>query len=169
MNSHFLPQPDIVCGSTRYLLSGARHTQWPTELTELSIVVMEQEFGLLLKAGVADLLFRPLKRRMTGDVHVDHLSTRKLHDQEDIENAKTDCVLHKEVAAPNDLGLVLQEASPGLGIYRPRRSLDHVSSDRGAGVANAELQFQLQGNAILSVLGVIRRYPPDEIDVFTWD
>ena len=127
---------------------------------------MEQELGLLLEAVIADLQFRSLQRRMAGDVHMDHLSPPKLHEQEDIENTNANRVLHKEVAATDGLGLVFQEASPGLGISRPRRSLDHVSSDRGAGVANAELQLQLQGNAILAVLRMIGGYPADEIDVF---
>ena len=76
-NSHLLPEPDIVCGSKRYPLSGAFHTQWPTELTEFPVVVVEQELGLLLEAGIADLLSCPLERRMAGDAYMDHLSTRK--------------------------------------------------------------------------------------------
>jgi hypothetical protein len=34
---------------------------------------MDQELGLLLEAGVPDLLFRPLERRVLGHVEVDEL------------------------------------------------------------------------------------------------
>ena len=48
-----------------------------------------------------------------------------------------------------------------------RTPLDHVPPDGRAGVANSELDLQLQGDAILFVLRVIRGYPLDEVDVFT--
>jgi len=47
----------------------------------------------------------------------DDLSTRNLHDHENAENTKPNRVLHKEVTGPHGLGLVLQEASPGLGTH----------------------------------------------------
>ena len=88
-DSHLPPEPNIICGSTRHLLSGALHAEWPTKPTELPVVVVEQELGLLLETGIADLLFCPLERRVGGDVQVDYLSTREFHDQEDIEDTKT--------------------------------------------------------------------------------
>jgi hypothetical protein len=128
-DSHLLPEPNIICGSTRYLLSGAFRTEWPTKLTELPVVVVEQELGLFLETSIADLLFCPLERRMGGDVYVDYLSTREFHDQEDIEDTKANRVLHNEVAAPDGFGLALQKASPGLGISRSGRLFEHVSPD----------------------------------------
>jgi hypothetical protein len=68
---------------------------------------VEQELGLLLETGIADLLVCPLERRMSGDVYVDYLSTREFHDQENIEDTKANRVLDKEVAAPDGFGLVL--------------------------------------------------------------
>ena len=86
-----------------------------------------------------------------------------------MQRTRNPTVLHKEVTGPHGLGLALQEASPGLGISRPRTPFDHVSPDRRAGVANTELHLQLQGDAILPVLRMIRGYPPDEVDVFIGD
>ncbi len=51
------------------------------------------------------------------------------HDHENVKNTKPNRVQHKEVTAPNGLGLVLQKASPGLGISRSRTPFDHVSPD----------------------------------------
>jgi hypothetical protein len=103
---------------------------------------------------------------MIGYVQVYDLSTGNLHDDKHIKDLKRDRVLHKEVTGPHGLGLVLQKASPGLGICRSRTPFDHVSPDGRAGVANTKLHFQLQGDAILAVLGMIGGYPPDEVDVF---
>jgi len=111
-------------------------------LAELPVVVVEQELGLFLEAGVPDLLFRPLKRWVLGHVEVDELSTRELHNDEHVEDTKPDRVLHKEVTSPHGLGLVLQEASPGLGIAG-RAPFDHVSPDGRGGVADTELHLQL--------------------------
>jgi hypothetical protein len=74
---------------------------------------VEQELGLVLEAGVPDLLFGPLERWMIGDVQVDDLSICELHDDEDVENTKPNRLLHKEVTGPHGFGLVLQKASPG--------------------------------------------------------
>jgi len=103
-DAHLLPQPLIVCRSTRYPLPCPLHSKRTTKLTELSVVVVQQELGLLLKAGVPHLLFRPLERRMIGYVQVDDLSARKLHDHENSENTKPNRVLHKEVTGPRGLG-----------------------------------------------------------------
>jgi len=87
-NPHHFPQPHIQCRSTRYSLAGSLHSLWTTELSELPVVVVEQEFGLFIETGVSDLLFRPLKCRMLGHVEVDELSTRELHDDEHVKNTK---------------------------------------------------------------------------------
>jgi hypothetical protein len=73
------------------------HTQGTTELAELPVVVVDQEFGLFLEARVPDLLFRPLKRWVLSHVEVDELSTRELHNDEHVENTKSDRVLHIEI------------------------------------------------------------------------
>ncbi len=114
-NPHHFPQPHSQCRSTRYSLAGSFHSLWTTELSELPVVVVEQEFGLFIETGVSDLLFRPLERWVLGHVEVDKLSTAELHNDEHVEDTKPDCVLHKEVTSPYGLGLVLQEASPSLG------------------------------------------------------
>ena len=69
-------------------------------------------------------------------------STGELHNDEHIENTKSDRVLHEKVTSPHGLGLVLQEASPGLGIAG-RVPFDHVSPDGRGGMADGELYFQL--------------------------
>ena len=104
---HLLPEPHIVCGSTGDLLSCILHWERTTELTKLPVVVVEQELGLVLEAGVPDLLFGPLEGWMIGYVQVDDLSIRKLHDDEDVKDTKPNRVLHKEVTGPHGLGLVL--------------------------------------------------------------
>jgi hypothetical protein len=164
-NAHHLPQPHIECRSTRYPLPSTLHSQWTTELAELPVVVVDQEFGLFIETGVSDLLFRPFERRVLGHVEVDELSTRELHDDEHVEDTKPDRVLHKEVTSPHGLGLVLQEASPGLGVAG-RAPFDHVSPDGRGGVSDAELHLQLQGDAILAVLAMIGGYPPNEVNMF---
>jgi hypothetical protein len=70
-DAHLLPEPRIVCRSTRSPLPRALHSKRTTERTELPVVVVEQELGLLLEAGVPDLLFRPLKGWMIGYVQND--------------------------------------------------------------------------------------------------
>jgi len=65
-NTHLTPEPRIVCRSTRYSLAAALRSNRSAEVTELSVVVVEQEFGLRFEAGVPDLLFRALKRWMIG-------------------------------------------------------------------------------------------------------
>jgi hypothetical protein len=102
---------------------------------------MNQKLGLHFEAGIEDLLFRPVECWMIGDVEVDNLSIRDFHDDENEKDPKSNCVLHKEVAAPNALSLVFQEASPGLGINWFRTPFDHVSSDSGTGVANGKLHL----------------------------
>jgi len=166
-DAHLQPEPLIVCRSTRYPLPCALYWKWMTELAELSVVVVEQETGLRLEAGVPDLLFRPLECWMIRYMHVDDLATRQRHDDEYVKDTKPNRVLHKEVTGPHGFGLVLQKASPGLGISRSRTPFDHVSPHRRAGVANTELHLQLQRDAILPVLRMIRGYPPDEVDVFS--
>ncbi|MCP4896074.1 MAG: hypothetical protein GY906_03785, partial [bacterium] len=137
-------------------------------MTKLPVVVVDQEFGLFLEARVPDLLFRPLKSWVLSHVEVDELSTREFHNDEHLENTKSDRVLHKEVTSPHGLGLVLQEASPGLGIAG-RAPFDHVSPDGRGGMADIELHLQLQGDAVLAVLGMIGRDPPYELDVLSWN
>jgi hypothetical protein len=81
-------------------------------LTKLPVIVVKEEYGLFLKAGVPDLLFRPFKHRVIRYIEVNNLSTRELHDDEYVENTKSDRVLHKKVARPHGLGLILQKGSP---------------------------------------------------------
>jgi hypothetical protein len=136
-----------------------------SELTKLSVIVVNQEFRLFLEADVPDLLFRPLERWMIGYMQVYDLSTGKLHDDEYIKDLNSDRVLHKKVTGPQSLGLVLQKASPGLGICWSRTPFDHVSSYGRAGMSNAKLDLQLKGDTIFTILRMIGRYPLDEANV----
>lgn len=165
-DAHLLPEPLIECRSTRHPLPCVLNYQWPPELAKLPVIVVKQELRLPLETDVLYLLFRPLEGRMFGHMKVHDLSTGNLHDDERVKDPKPDGVLHKEVTGPDGLGLVLQKASPGLGICRSRTLFDHVSLDGRAGVANTKLHLQLQGDAILPVLRMIGGYPPDEVDVF---
>jgi hypothetical protein len=140
---HLPPEPHIECGSTRDLLPCILHSKRTTKLTKLPVVVVKQELGLLFEAGVSDLLFRPLERWMIRHVHVDDLSIRKLHDDENVENTKPNRMLHKEVTGPHGLGLLRQKASPGLRICGSQMPFDHVFPDGRAGVADTELHLQL--------------------------
>lgn len=106
-NAHLLPEPRIECRSTRYPLACALHSKRTTELTKLPIVVVKQEFGLLLEARVPDLLLCPLERRMIGYVQMDDLSTRQFDDDEYIKDAEPYCVLSEKVTGPDGFGLVL--------------------------------------------------------------
>ena len=90
------------------------------------------------------------------------------YNDEHVENAKSDRVLHEEVTSPHGLSLVLQEASPGLGVAG-RTPFDHVSPDDRRGMADGEFHLQLKGDAILAVLGMIGRDPPYELDVLSWN
>jgi hypothetical protein len=56
-NPHLLPEPHIVGGSTPDLLPCILPWEPSPELTKLPVVVVEQELGLVLEAGVPDLLF----------------------------------------------------------------------------------------------------------------
>ena len=127
---------------------------------------MEHELGLLLEAGIPDLLFRPFKHWVIRYVEMNNLSTREFHDDEYVENTKPNRRLYKEVTRPYGLSLVLQKAAPGLGIFRSGTPFDHVFPYSRTGVANAELYLQLQGDSVLSILWVIGRYSPNEFNVF---
>ncbi len=76
--------------------------------------------------------------------------------------------MYEEVTSPHGVALVFQEGSPVLGIaeWMP---FDHVSPDVRGGMADTELHFQLQGDAVLAVLGMIGRNPPDERDMLCWN
>jgi hypothetical protein len=87
---------------------------------------VNQELGLLLEAGIPDLLLRPFKRWVICCIEENNLSTREFHNDEYVENAKSNRGLHKEVTRPYGLGLVLQKAAPGLGIFRSRMPFGHV-------------------------------------------
>jgi len=106
---HLLPEPYILCGSTRDFLPCILHAKRTAELTKLSVVVVEQEPRQVLETGISDLLFRPLEGWMIGYIQVNDLTIREPHDDEDVENTKPNRVLHKEVAGPHGLGLVLQK------------------------------------------------------------
>ncbi len=136
-DTHHLPQPRIECRSTRYLLTLPLHSLRTAELAELPVVVVEQELGLFVETSVPDLLFRPIESRVLAHVEVDELSAGEFHNDENVENTKSDRVLHEEVTSPHGLGLVLQEASPALGIAG-RAPFDHVSSDGRGGVPDEE-------------------------------
>ena len=68
---------------------------------------MNQEFGLLLEAGIPDLLFRPFKRWVICYIEVNNLSTREIHNDEYVENTKPNRRLREEVTRPYSLGLIL--------------------------------------------------------------
>ena len=140
-NPHLLPEPHIVGGSTPDLLPCILHWKPTTELTELSVVVVEQEPGPLREAGVPDWLFRPLEGWMLSYVPVDDLSIRQLQDDEYGKDTKSHRVLHQEVTGPHGLGLVLQEAPPRLGICGSQAPFDHVFPDGQTGVVNTELHL----------------------------
>lgn len=106
-DTHLLPEPGIKCRSARNRLACLFHSERTAELTELAIVVVKEELGLALEAGVADLLFCPLKRWMICHMEMKDLAACKLHDDEYIKNPKANGVLHKEVATPQGLSLVL--------------------------------------------------------------
>ena len=100
-DGHLRPKADIKCGPTPNLPSLVLRSKRTTELTKLRIVVVEQKLGRPWEAGIPDLLFRPLERRVIGNVEVDDLPIRKLHDDEDVQGTKPDRVLYKEVAGPH--------------------------------------------------------------------
>jgi hypothetical protein len=62
---------------------------------------VKQELGLLLEAGIPDLLFRPFEYWVIRYIEVNNLSTREFHDDEYVENMKRNRVLHEEVARGN--------------------------------------------------------------------
>jgi hypothetical protein len=134
-------------------------------LAKPPVIIVNQEFRLFLEADVPDLLFGPLERWMIGYMQGYDLSTGKLHDDEYIKDLKGDRVLHKKVTGPDGLGLVLQKASPGLGICWSRTPFDYVSSYGRAGMSKAKLDLQLQGDTIFTILRMIGRYPLDEANV----
>jgi hypothetical protein len=62
---------------------------------------VEQELGLVLETGISGLLFRPLEGWMIGYIQVNDLTIREFHDDEDVENTKSNRVLHKKVTGPH--------------------------------------------------------------------
>ena len=92
----------------------ALSTRIMSELAVLAVVVVDEELGLFFETPVANLLLHPLDRRRLGDVEMDNISTRQFHDDKNVEDPKTNGMLHEEIAGPDNFGLVLQEGLPRL-------------------------------------------------------
>ena len=122
-NAHFLPEPLIECGSTRHPLPCVLNSQRTSELAKLPVIVVKQELGLLLEAGVPYLLFRPFEGRMIGYMQVDDLPTCNLHDDEHVKDPKPDRVLHKEVTGHMDLAWFFKKVFQAWESVGPGRLL----------------------------------------------
>jgi hypothetical protein len=129
---------------------------WLTQLSIFSVVIMDQKLGLLIKTGVSNLLLHPSQCWVLSDVKMCDFSASKLHDDEDIQNTKTDRVLNEEITGPDDFSLILQKGAPALRVFGASPSINPILPDGRWGVPDAEFQFQLQGNSVFTVLRMIR-------------
>jgi len=126
---------------------------------------VDQELRRAVEGSIPDLLPYPGLGRVPGDVDLDDSAGAEFHDDEDVEGLEADGLLDAEVAHPDGIGLVLEEGAPGLRWLTGLRRLHHVLADGGRGVGDPELQFQLEGDTVLPVLGVVGGDAPDECDV----
>ena len=164
-NAHGLGKPDVEGRPAGDLLAGDFRGDRSAELPEHAVIVVEEELRRPVECRVADLLVDPGLAWVLGHVDVHDPAAAQLQDDEDVQGGEADRVLDAEVAGPDGLGLVLQERAPRQGIPRRPGGLDHVLPDRGLGVLDAELELQLERDAILAVLGMVAGDAPDEPDV----
>ena len=109
------------------------------------------------------------KEELLGDIDLHDLPGPQFHDDEDVECSEPDGVLDAEVAGPDGADLVLEERPPTLRGPAGPRGLHHVLANGRLRVRDAELDLQLQGDAVLAVVGVIAGDPSDKLDVLALD
>lgn len=69
---------------------------------------------MLLLDGFPELLQRPLRRGMRGDVGVLDASRAELHDEEDVEDSESNGDDGEEVCGEGRVGVVSDEGGPTL-------------------------------------------------------
>ena len=166
-DAHNLRQPDVERRPTGDLLAIDFDDGRPAELPENAVVVVDEKLRLILKSGVSQLLLNPGQCRVFRYVDMDDLSAAQFHDpstrhhrfslrtgNEDVQGSELDRVLDAEVAGPDGRALVLEEGTPTLRRLAGPLDLGHVLSHGGVGVLDAELDLQLQCDAVFPVLGV---------------
>jgi len=149
-----LGKPEVQRGTAGDLLAVDLGSDPLAELAIDAIVIVDEELWLLLERGVPDLLLDPGQGWVLGHIDLHDFAAAELHDDEDVEGSEPDRVLDAKVAHPDGVGLVPEEGSPGLGWSYRAGWFDHVLSNCGSRVLDAELDLQLQGDAILAVLRV---------------
>ena len=149
-----LSEPHVEGGAAAVRLAIDLDCDRLAELAEDAVVVVDEKLRLALEGGVPELLLDPGQGRVLGDVDMHNLAAAEFHDDEDVQGGEADGVLDAEVAGPDGIGLVLEERTPRHGVAPRPRGLDHVLADGGRRMVDAEFDLQLEGDAVLPVLGV---------------
>ena len=122
-------------------------------------VVDEEAVAVVVGDRLAELLRRPRRGRVVGDIDVEDAAAADLHGHEDVEHAEGGRHRDEEVAGHDRRGVVAHERRPALiapaATVAPRRLVRHVAADRLRRRANAELEEQLLLNLAGGPGGVV--------------
>src|SRR5262245_52848207 len=86
------------------------------------VVVYDKSVGRFARHDHAELLRRPVRRRMLGDVPVQNSPRSDLHDHEHVEKLEASRHGHKEVAGEHGACMISRERAPRLGTRAILRS-----------------------------------------------
>lgn len=138
------------------------------ELAEDAVVVVEKEAGRGTPGGsVAKLLLEPGQRRRRADGGVHDPPAVQGQDHENVAGLEVPHDLGGEVERPDLAGVACQEGLPGRAAGR--LVVDHVPADRARIVLGAQLEVQLEHDAVLAPLGVVGGDAADELDALARD
>src|SRR5215469_3362739 len=144
--------------------TGARRTRTPRSARPWSdvrgedaiAIVDEEALGMTAGQSFSELLHRPFRRGIRGDVVVGNLAGSDLHDDEDVEGAEAGGDHHEEVTGHHGLGMMADKGQPALfRLWRPHWTVSmEVLPDGAWGNLNGQRQVQLVGDAFLSPGGI---------------
>ena len=84
---------------------------------------------------------------MPGHTEVNDLPSLQFHDDENVDRDEEERVLHKKIATPEGISVVLEKGAPGLRITRRFARFDTILLNGAFGVLDAEILFHDTGNA----------------------
>src|SRR5262245_45131468 len=126
----------------------------------------KKPIGVIRWERFAQLLKRPVGRRMGCHIDVEEAARGVLHDHEDIEEAKGGGEHHAEITCDDRLSMIAHKRLPALGgPTMPStvvHTLGHILADGPRRHTQAQLQQELVGNAFLSPGRILSRHTTDK-------
>ena len=100
----------------RFQDAQAHRLQGRIELGGVNLVagVDEEPIRFLARGGLPELLERPVRGGMIGDIEVSDPARSHFHDHEDVQHAKARCHTDEEITGQQALGMVANKRRPTL-------------------------------------------------------